>query len=198
MLARRYAPATQRNRDYLLAILQRVLPTSGTLLEIASGSGEHAAFFGPHFPQLQIQPTDVDAEARASIDAWCGDIGNVHPALVLDAAVWPWPIDAADAILCVNMIHIAPPEACEGLLQGASNILPPGAPLLLYGPYRENGVHTADSNARFDQDLQRRDPRWGVRDLDAVLTRAAELGLTHEETITMPANNRTVILRRRG
>lgn len=195
MLARRYAPATQRNREALLEVLRHVLPARGTLLEIASGSGEHAAYFGPHFPELVLQPTDVDPEALASIDAWCADVTNVHPALVLDASSWPWPVSSADAILCVNMIHIAPPEALEGLLQGAAKLLSPGAPLILYGPYREGGGHTAESNARFDADLQRRDPRWGVRDLEAVLARAAELGLAHEDTVVMPANNRTVILR---
>ncbi len=197
MLGRRYAPATQRNRECLLAVLQRVLPARGTLLEIASGSGEHAAFFGPAFPGLIIQPTDVDPEALVSIDAWCGEIANVHPALVLDAGGWPWPVRSADAILCVNMIHIAPPEALEGLLHGASKVLPAGAPLILYGPYREGGTHTAESNAHFHADLQRRDPRWGVRDLEAVLARAAELGLAHEDTVAMPANNRSVLLRRR-
>ena len=196
MLARRYAPATQRNRDYLVQVLERVLPARGVLLEIASGSGEHAAYFGPRFPQLVIQPTDVAPEALESIDAWCADVENVQPALVLDASTWPWPVAAADAVLCVNMIHIAPPEACEGLLVGASRVLPAGAPLVLYGPYREGGVHTADSNAQFDQDLQRRNPTWGVRDLDAVLARAAELGLRHDETVPMPANNRTVVLRK--
>lgn len=196
MLTRRYAPATQRNRDALLHVLQRVLPARGTLLEIASGSGEHAAYFGPHFPQLQLQPTDIAAEALASIDAWCAELANVQPALVLDASTWPWPVDAADAILCVNMIHIAPPEACEGLLVGASKLLAAGAPLVLYGPYREHGAHTALSNAQFDEDLQRRNPSWGVRDLDEVLVRAAELGLQHEETVVMPANNRSVILRK--
>lgn len=196
MLTRRYAPATQRNRDALLHVLQSVLPARGTLLEIASGSGEHAAYFGPHFPQLQLQPTDIAAEALASIDAWCAEVENVQPALVLDASTWPWPVDAADAILCVNMIHIAPPEACEGLLVGASKLLAAGAPLVMYGPYREHGVHTAPSNAHFDEDLQRRNPSWGVRDLDAVLARAAELGLHHAETVVMPANNRSVILRK--
>lgn len=196
MLGRRYAPATQRNRDYLLPVLQRVLPARGLLLEIASGSGEHAAYFAPHFPELTFQPTDVDAEALASIDAWCGDVPNVQPARVLDASILPWPVPAADAILCVNMIHIAPPEALEGLLRGASQVLASGSPLVLYGPYREGGAHTAESNARFDADLQRRDARWGVRDLDEVLARAAELGLVHEDTVVMPANNRSVLLRR--
>lgn len=196
MLARRYAPATQRNRDALLVVLQRVLPPTGTLLEIASGSGEHAAFFAPRFPALTLQPTDLDPEARASIDAWCADLPNVRPALALDASTWPWPVTEAHAILCVNMIHIAPPEALEGLLQGAANTLAAGAPLVLYGPYREGGAHTAESNARFDADLQRRDPRWGVRDLDVVVARAAELGFAHEDTVVMPANNRSVLLRR--
>lgn len=196
MFEKRYAPATLRNREPLLEILTRVLPSEGRVLEIASGSGEHAAFFAPRLPALQWFPTDLDPVALRSIDAWCDGLTNVHPARELDASTWPWPIVSVDAVLSCNMIHIAPPSACDGLLVGSARVLAPGAVLVLYGPFREAGVHTAESNARFDADLQRRDPSWGVRDLDSVLARAAELGFAHQETVIMPANNRTVVLRR--
>ena len=198
-MSKRHAPATARNREPLLAVLRRVLPASGTLLEIASGSGEHAAFFAAQLPALELWPTDADPEALASIDAWCTEtkLPNVHPASFLDASAPTWPVTEADAVLCCNMIHIAPPAATEGLLVGSARVLRPGGVLVLYGPFREGGEHTADSNARFDEDLQRRNPSWGVRDLDTVLSRAKELGLDHQETVPMPANNRTVVLVRR-
>lgn len=197
---KRYAPATVRNREPLLEVLRRVLPATGTLLEIASGSGEHAAFFAARLPALQFWPTDADPAALASIDAWCGEaaLTNVQPASFLDATSSEWPVDTADAVLCCNMIHISPPEATEGLLVGSAHVLRSGGVLVLYGPFREGGQHTAESNARFDEDLQRRNPSWGVRDLDTVLARARELGLDHQETVVMPANNRTVVLVRRA
>lgn len=195
--ARRHAPATLRNREPLLAVLRRVLPSAGTVLEIASGSGEHARFFADALPALVWQPTDLDPAARASVAAWCDGMANVRPPLALDARLPDaWPVSAADAILCVNMIHIAPWAAGEGLLAGAGRLLHAGAPLVLYGPYRVGGAHTAPSNAAFDAGLRAQDPAWGVRDLDVVLATAATHGLRHEETVAMPANNLTVVLRR--
>ena len=171
--ARRFAPATARNREPILAVLERVLPAEGLVLEIASGTGEHAVAFAERRPALTFQPSDPDPEARASIEAWRrhAALANVRPALDLDVHGRPWrlpPGSAADAILCINLIHIAPWTACLALLEGAAELLAPGAPLVLYGPYREGGRHTAPSNAAFDQSLRARDPRWGVRDLEEV------------------------------
>lgn len=195
---KRHAPATERNRAPLLEVLRSVLPTQGDVLEIASGSGEHAVFFAAALPALRFFPTDIDPAALASIDAWGTERGldNLQPAQALDVCAWPWPRRTADAILCINMIHIAPFSACEGLLRGARELLPQGAPLVLYGPFREGGLHTAESNERFDEWLANQNPAWGVRDLDEVLSLAREHGLLHEQTVTMPANNRTVVLRR--
>jgi hypothetical protein len=192
--ARRHAPATQRNRDPILHVLRRVLPSAGLVLEIASGTGEHAAAFAGALHGVTWQPSDADPAARASIAAWTADLPNVRPPLALDVTASPWPIDAADAIVCINMIHIAPWAACEGLMRGAGAILPAGGGVLfLYGPYAIAGAHTASSNAAFDADLRARDPRWGVRDLDAVVACAAAHGLRHVETVAMPANNLSVV-----
>ena len=195
---RLYAPAVARNREPILAVLRRVLPPHGLVLEVASGSGEHAAFFAAALPQLTWQPTDPDPRARASIAAFCAASGppNLLPPLALDAAAPDWPVTVAAAVVCINMIHIAPWSACEGLMAGTARVLPPGGVLYLYGPYREEGRHTAPSNAAFDADLRRRDPAWGVRDLGEVVALALRHGLVHEETVTMPANNRSVIFRR--
>jgi SAM-dependent methyltransferase len=195
--ARLFAPAVARNRDPLLAVLRPRLPRAGLVLEIASGTGEHLAALAALTPDLAFQPTDPDPAARASADAWARHLaaGNMRPALPLDAAApETWPIAAADAILCVNMIHIAPWAATLGLLRGAARLLPPGAPLFLYGPFRRGGAHTAPSNAAFDESLRARDPAWGVRDLEAVA--AAAEGFGPPELIPMPANNLTVVFRR--
>ncbi|HEY8610881.1 MAG TPA: DUF938 domain-containing protein, partial [Roseomonas sp.] len=169
--ARRYAPAAARNRDPILAALREVLPGQGLVLELASGSGEHAIHFAAALPHLTFQPSDPDPASRASIDAWAAGLGNVRPALALDAAE-DWPIAGVDAVLCINMIHIAPWAATLGLLRGAAARLASGAPLLLYGPYRRSGRHTAPSNAAFDEDLRGRNPAWGVRDLEVVAAAA--------------------------
>ncbi len=195
--ARRHAPATERNREPLLAVLRDVLPAAGLVLEVASGTGEHAAFFAPAFPSLEWQPSDPDPVARASIDAWAQASGpNLRPALALDAAVPDWPLDAADAILCVNMIHIAPWAAALGLLDGTARVLAPDGPLILYGPFRRGGAHTAPPNERFDAALRAQDPRWGIRDLDEVEREAAARGLALERVVEMPANNLTAVFRR--
>ena len=191
-------PATARNRAPILEVLARVLPTRGTVLELASGSGEHAIFFAAALPALTWQPSDPDLTHVASIDAWRASeaIANVAPALHLDVHALPWPLARVDAIFCANMIHIAPWSACLALLDGASASLTAAAPLVLYGPFREGGEHSAPSNESFDASLRARDPRWGVRDLDEVLAEARARGLLHDETVRMPANNLTVVLRR--
>jgi hypothetical protein len=196
--ARRYAPAAQRNRDPILAVLRRHLPERGVLLEVASGTGEHAVHFAAAFPGLTWQPSDPGEGCRESIDAWAraSRLPNLRPALALDATAEAWPIAAADAVLCINMIHIAPWEAAEGLVRGAARLLPSGAPLILYGPYRRAGVPTAPSNEAFDADLRARDPRWGLRELEAVAALAAASGFGVPEVNEMPANNLTVVFRR--
>ncbi|WP_458095073.1 DUF938 domain-containing protein [Roseomonas sp. WA12] len=195
---RRHAPAAARNRDPILATLRPLLPARGLVLEIASGTGEHAAHLAAALPHLTFQPSDPDSASRASIDAWCAGLPNIRSALALDAATPDWPIAAADAVLCINMIHIAPWPATPGLMQGAAARLPPGAPLLLYGPFRRNGRHTAPSNAAFDESLRARNPEWGVRDLETVAATAAEHGFSAPDIHEMPANNLILAFRRRG
>jgi Protein of unknown function (DUF938) len=202
---RRYAPATQRNREAILAVLRRALPVSGTVLEIASGTGEHAVWFAANLPGVVIQPSDPDEENRASIAAWARFTGvaNARAPLVIDVAAPGWETGAGvprevAAILCINMIHISPWAATLGLMRGAGTLLPPGGVLYLYGAYKRGGAHTAPSNASFDASLRARDPAWGVRDLEAVTAAAADAGLAPESVIEMPANNLSVILRRRA
>ena len=200
---RSYAPATQRNREPILAVLRRVLPASGAVLEIASGTGEHAVWIAANLPGLVLQPSDPEPDNRASIAAWTRFTGvaNVRAPLAIDVAAPAWeagegvPSDPA-AILCINMIHISPWAATLGLMRGAGALLPPGGVLYLYGAYKRGGAHTAPSNASFDQSLRARDPEWGVRDLDAVSAAAAGAGFAPEEVIEMPANNLSVVLRR--
>jgi SAM-dependent methyltransferase len=197
--ARRVSPAALRNRDPILAVLRAHLPERGTVLEVASGSGEHVVHFAAAFGDaLLFQPSDADAGARASIDAWAQEMRcrNVLPALALDAATWPWPIAAADAVLCINMIHIAPWAATPGLVRGAASVLAPGGLLYLYGPFKVGGVHTAESNAAFDASLSESDPAWGVRDLEAVAEAAREAGFPAPEIVPMPANNLSLVFRR--
>ena len=195
---KRHAPATERNREPLLAVLREVLPTEGTLLEVASGTGQHAAFFAKAFPGLTWQPTDGDPAALGSIDAWRVEDGlaNVLPARLLDASSDAWPVEHADAMLCVNMIHIAPWAACQGLMRGAARVLRPGGRLVLYGPYFVEGKETAPSNLAFDESLRARDPSWGVRELGGVTAEAARHGLQRERVVEMPSHNLTVVFRR--
>ncbi|TGX54074.1 DUF938 domain-containing protein [Sphingomonas gei] len=196
MSARRHAPATERNRDSIAAVLEAELPASGLVLEIASGSGEHCAYFAVRFPALQWQPSDPEQAARASIADWCAGLPNVLPPLGLDAAAETWPIAAADAILCVNMVHISPWEATLGLMAGAGRLLAPGAALILYGPYRQRDVQTAESNEAFDVSLKARDSRWGLRQVEDVSTAAAARGLALQRIVPMPANNLGLVFRR--
>lgn len=193
---RRHAPATLRNRAAIATMLGELLPASGRVLEVASGSGEHCAYFAEHFPRLEWHPSDPDPDALASISAWCTGLANVRPPVALDAAAASWPIGHADAILCINMVHISPWEATLGLMAGAGRLLPPGGPLILYGPYREAGVPTAPSNEDFDQSLRARDSEWGLRLLDEVVAAAEAQGLVFERRVAMPANNLIVAFRR--
>ncbi len=195
---RLFAPAAARNRDPILQVLRAILPTSGLALEIASGSGEHVVHFATHLPTLTFRPSDLDAATRASVSAWIASAGvaNVMAPLALDAAKTPWPIVRADAVICLNMIHISPWSATAGLFEGAGAILPAGAPLYLYGPYKRNGAHTAQSNAEFDASLRAKNAAWGVRDLEAVADCAAAKGFSGPEIVEMPANNLSVIFRR--
>lgn len=193
---RRHAPAAERNRDPILEVLRRVLPERGVVLEVASGTGQHAAHFARGLPHLVWQPSDPDPDHRASIAAWTGGIATVRPPLDLDAAGGDWPVERVDAVVCINMIHIAPWPAALGLLAGAARVLGPGAPLYLYGPFRRGGRHTAPSNEAFDADLRRRDPAWGVRDLDEVAHAAEAAGLRPDGVVEMPANNLSVVFRR--
>ncbi|MBS0541351.1 MAG: DUF938 domain-containing protein [Proteobacteria bacterium] len=195
---RREAPAAARNRDPILAVLQRYLPPKGLVLEFASGTGEHVVHFARALPALSFQPSDPNESARASIDDWVETLGlaNVAPALALDAAAASWPVAEAVAILCINMIHISPWAATEGLLAGAGRTLPPGGVLFLYGPYRRNGVPTAPGNEAFDADLRARDPAWGLRVLEDVAALAAQNGFGAPDVVEMPANNLSVIFRR--
>jgi SAM-dependent methyltransferase len=192
---RRRAPAAERNRDAILAVLTRVLPESGVVLEIASGTGQHAVHCAAALPRVVWQPSDPDAASRDSIAAWRAHAGlaNVDPPLALDVMNEDWGIDAADALVCINMIHISPWQATEALMRGASRRLRAGGVLYLYGPYRRNGVHTAPSNEAFDAQLRATDPRWGVRDLEAVRALAEANGFTLSEIVDMPANNLSVI-----
>jgi hypothetical protein len=192
------APAVARNRDPILAVLREVLSAPGTVLEIASGSGEHAVHFASALSHLVWQPTDPDAQALRSIAAHAAQaqLPNLLAPLELDASAAAWPVTRADAIVSINMIHIAPWRAAVGLMAGAGRLLPAGAPLYLYGPYRRGGQHTAPSNAAFDESLKARDPEWGVRDLDEVAELADRHGLALERTVAMPANNLSVVFRR--
>jgi len=195
MSGRRVYPAAERNREPILAVLRRVLPAAGDVLEIASGSGQHVAHFAAALPALRFQPSEREVELHASITAWTEGLQNVRPPLRLDVSRAPWPVGRCDAIFNANMIHIAPWEVCLALLRGAAEHLAPDAPLVLYGPFRIGGVHTAESNAAFDARLRGEDARWGVRDLEAVCAAAAEHGLHLGERVAMPANNQMLIFR---
>jgi Protein of unknown function (DUF938) len=196
---RKIAPAAARNRDAICEILDRILPDHGHVLEIASGSGEHIVHFAARWPHLTWQPSDPQPEAQRSIDAWAVDasLGNLSGAINVDVIGEDWPVDRADAILCINMVHIAPWAATIGLMKGAGRLLPAGGLLYLYGPFREADVALAESNAAFDASLKSRDPAWGLRDMEAVIATAKDHALNFEERIAMPANNLSLIFRKR-
>ncbi|MDJ0600287.1 MAG: DUF938 domain-containing protein [Crocosphaera sp.] len=196
---KQYAPATQRNREPILEVLLRVLPSSGDILEIASGTGEHCIFFAPAFSPRQWIPSDPNPTARNSIEAWRQEslIENIQPPLNINAADSMWKIEEHQlnitTIVNINMIHISPWEACLGLLEGAKRILPSRGILYLYGPYKQGGKHTAPSNESFDKSLLSQNPEWGVRDLEDVIKIAEGKGLIFKEKVEMPANNLSVI-----
>ncbi|MGU3538384.1 DUF938 domain-containing protein [Methylobacterium sp. A54F] len=194
----RHAPATLRNRAPLLEVLARVLPAAGTVLEVASGTGEHAVHFARALPALTWLPSDPDPEALASIAAHrdAARLTNLAAPLHLDAAAADWPVPAADAIVCINMIHIAPWAATPGLMDGTGRLLAPGAPLVLYGPFREAEVATVPSNLAFDASLRAQDPAWGLRDREAVAAEALVRGLLPNARIAMPANNLVLVFRK--
>jgi len=195
---RRSAPHVARNAGPIAEMLREVLPARGLVLEIASGTGEHVLHFARAFPDLAWQPSDPDPAAVRSIEAWREEAGppNLLPAIALDARAADWPVATADAILCINMIHISPWAATAGLMRGAGALLASGAPLYLYGAYRQRGVATAPSNEAFDASLKARDPDWGLRDLEDVIAEAERNGLRPEAVIPMPANNLSVVFRR--
>lgn len=195
---RRSAPHVARNAGPIAEVLRDVLPGCGLVLEVASGTGEHSLHFAREFPNLRWQPSDPEPAALRSIEAWRREAGltNLLPAVALDARAAEWPVEAADAILCINMIHISPWAATEGLMRGAGRILAPGAPLYLYGPFRRAGVETAPSNAAFDASLRVRDPEWGLRDLEDVVAEAEGQGFRLETVVPMPANNVSAVLRK--
>ncbi|MEO8453804.1 MAG: DUF938 domain-containing protein [Sphingomicrobium sp.] len=195
--ARRSAPAVLRNREYIAEVLGEWLPERGLVLEVASGTGEHAVFFAERFPQLEWQPSDAHPDALASIASWrdASGLANVRVPLELDASALEWPIERADAVLNINMVHISPWSAALGLLDGASRVLAAGGPLILYGPWLKDDISTAPSNLAFDRDLKSRDPDWGLRRVEDFSTAAEARGLTLEQTRAMPANNLMLILR---
>ena len=196
--ARLSAPAAARNRQPILDALKPHLPPRGLVLEVAGGTGEHVVHFAQAYPAVIFQPSDPDPQHRASTDAWSAalDLANVRPAIALDVTAEVWPVEAADALVCINMIHIAPWTAAEGLMRGAGRVLPPGGLLYLYGPYRRGGQHTAPSNAAFDAGLRAQNPAWGVRDLEAVAALAAAQGLGEPLILEMPANNLSLVFRK--
>jgi len=196
--ARRIAPHVARNSAPIIEVLRGILPDQGIALEVASGSGEHALAFARAFPHLLWQPTDADPVALRSVDAWRSAEGapNLLAPVHLDAAAQEWLVEEADAILCINMVHISPWSATIGLMRGAARLLAKGCPLYLYGAYRQEGVTTVPSNEAFDRSLKARDPLWGVRDLEDVVAEAKRHGLALEAIEPMPANNLSVIFRR--
>lgn len=195
---RRHAPAVARNRDPILAVLREVLPQTGLVLEIASGTGEHAVHFAAALPELSWQPSDPDPDARASIAAWRNSeaVPNLLAPIQLDAASSAWSLAQADAIVCINMIHISPWQATEGLMAGAARLLSAGQPLFLYGPFRQAAHPVEPSNQAFDDDLRQRDRRWGLRHLDDVRACAEARGLKLNRVEDMPANNLSVVFRK--
>ena len=194
---RRSAPAALRNREPIAEVLKDWLPPAGLVLEIASGTGEHAIYFAGRFPELQWQPSDLHPDALDSIAAWRQQTSlvNVRAPLCLDAAASDWPIDRAETVLSINMVHISPWASALGLIDGAARILPPGGPLILYGPWLQADVPAMQSNLDFDADLKRRDPDWGLRLVEDFSKTAAERGFSLIQTRAMPANNLMLLLR---
>jgi SAM-dependent methyltransferase len=192
-----FTSSAERNKDPILAVLARVLPSRGVVLEIASGTGQHVLHFAKALPGLVWQPSDPDPELRESIARRVKEqqLANVSRPIDLDVTRLPWPLQTADAVVCINMIHVAPWSATLALLEGARALLPTQHVLYLYGPYRRSGQHTSKSNEQFDSDLRAHDPEWGLRDLEAVSEAAASSGFVLAEVVEMPANNFSLILK---
>ncbi len=198
-MTKAFAPAAERNRQPILDVLRRALPSEGLVLEIASGTGQHASFFSKHLPALRWQPSDASREALESIEARVREARreNLLPPVELDVRVTPLSLSGADAIVCINMIHITPWEATKALFRGAEQLLDEGQRLITYGPYRLHGEHTAPSNAAFDQNLRSQNVEWGVRDVDELQQLGNETGFDLEERAEMPENNMTLIWTKR-
>lgn len=198
MNGRGFTAAGERNKGPILAVLERVLPPAGLVLEIASGAGQHVVHFAAALPGLEWQPSEADPRLLGVLEdnVAAAALDNVRAPIGLDVHERPWPVPRADAVVCINMVHIAPWSAAEGLITGAGEALAAGGVLYLYGPFRRDGRHTAPSNAAFDADLRARDPEWGVRDLEAVEALAYAAGMTLSEIVPMPANNLSVIFHR--
>ena len=196
--SKRSAPAALRNREPIAEVLGDWLPTSGLVLEIASGTGEHVAYFARAFPSLDWQPSDVEPVALASIESWRreANVANLRSPVELDASSHDWPIASADAVLSINMVHISPWASALGLIAGSARILPSGGALILYGPWTKGGVETAPSNLAFDADLKRRNPEWGLRLVEDFAAAAEKAGLALQDQREMPANNRMLLLRK--
>ena len=192
------SPSVTRNRDPILTVLRRLLPQSATVLEIASGTGEHAVYFAAALPHLQWQPTDYEEQALNSIAAHraASGLANLLAPLMLDAAAPEWPVKQVDAVVAINMLQVSPWQVVQGLMAGAGRVISPGGILYLYGPFKENGAHTAPGNEAFDQNLRLRNPEWGVRDIEEVADLARTYGLDLVEQVLMPANNLSLVFRR--
>ncbi len=196
---KQYAPATERNRTYIRDVLERVLPEEGIVLEVASGTGQHAVYFSQFLPSVTWQPSDPNPVALESIAAWKEEAGlsNLLDPVQLETTQEDWGISKVDALVCINMIHISPWKSCVALFEGASERLSEGGIVFLYGPFKKDGKHTAESNARFDESLRSRNPSWGVRDLSDVISLAESLGFLCSEVVDLPANNKSVVFVRR-
>jgi hypothetical protein len=195
--ARRSAPAVLGNREYIAEVLREWLPERGLVLEVASGTGEHIVYFAEAFPGLDWQSSDTHRDALASIASWrdASGLPNVRPPVELDASAPHWPVERADALLNINMVHISPWAAALGLLDGAARVLTTGGPLMLYGPWLKDDIPTAGSNLAFDRDLRSRDPEWGIRRVEDFAAAAERRGFRLEQTRLMPANNLMLLLR---
>lgn len=196
--SRRSAPAAIRNREPIAEVLAEWLPERGLVLEVASGTGEHALYFAQRFPKLEWQPSDIDPDALESILAWrsAATAGNLREPLVIDVAEPDWPIERADSVLSINMVHISPWRSALGLLDGSARLLGPGAPLILYGPWISDDIETAASNLAFDEDLRRRDSEWGLRKVQDFAAEAIARNLRLTERRRMPANNLMLLFRK--
>jgi Protein of unknown function (DUF938) len=194
------SPSAERNRGAISAVLSQALPERGVILEVGSGTGQHVVQFARSMPNLIWQPSERDADCLRSIQAWTSAeaLSNVRPPLHLDVSALPWPIDSAAALVCINMIHIAPWSATEALFEGSKTLLSGGGLLCLYGPFKRQGQHTSPSNKSFDALLRRQDPEWGVRDIDDVSCLADEAGLDLRQTHEMPSNNLTLVFEKRA